>query len=219
MERAFARRFKNVNSFEPVEIDRFLKDGELVEIPGFNLRTIHTPGHCPDEVVYWQEQEKIFFSGDHLLPNITPVTLAQIPTSKEAVRPASLIQYQNSLSKVEPYDIRVTYPSHGGPILDHVSLINSYRASTDRRLLKINNILEKGGVMNPMEIGKVLFPRAWKEQLVPVMSEILGHCDILREGGHVAEEISNGIVQYQYISTPTHLIPAPERVAEAFSSH
>ncbi|MBL4867099.1 MAG: MBL fold metallo-hydrolase [Pseudomonadales bacterium] len=213
MDRAFSGRYDKVKSFQPVEIDHLLKDDELVEISGFNLRTVHTPGHCPDEVIYWQEEERVIFSGDHLLPHITPVTLAQIPVSKEAVRPQSLIQYQASLTKVEPYPARVTYPSHGGPITDHLALINSYRGATDRRLLKISRILEEGGLMNPMEVGKSLFPRAWKDQLVPVMSEILGHCDLLQEDGHVAEEVSNGVIQYRYISTPTHLIPAPEAAA------
>ena len=202
VEKSLAKREAVANSYTPMEPHRLLKDGEIVDIPGFNLETIHTPGHCPDEVVYWQAEHKIFFSGDHLLPNITPVCLAQIPRGKEAERPRSLMEYQASLKKVEPYPAHVTYPSHGAPIDDHLELINSYALSTDRRLLKISRILEKARVMNPMEIAKELFPKAWESQMVPVMSEVLGHCDILEDAGHIEEKERKGLVEYHYISTP-----------------
>ncbi|MBV1930113.1 MAG: MBL fold metallo-hydrolase [Porticoccaceae bacterium] len=201
VDKALARRAGFASTYEAMEPTHLLKDGEQIDIPGFNLETVHTPGHCPDEVIYWQAESKVIFSGDHLLPHITPVCLLQIPYGEEA-RPPSLIQYQASLAKVAPYPARVTYPSHGEPILDHCDLINSYNLSTDRRLLKISRILEKGGWMNPMEIAKELFPKAWQEQMVPVMSEILGHCDILEAGGHVAMEEKAGLIRYRYISTP-----------------
>ena len=56
--------------------------------------------------------------------------------------------------------------------------------------------------MTPMEVGKELFPKAWKEQIVPVMSEIIGHCDILEDEGHLAATESNGVIEYHYRSTP-----------------
>ena len=203
VKKALARRESIADRYHAMEPHHLLKDDEVVEIPGFNLKTIHTPGHCPDEVVYWQEEEKVFFSGDHLLPNITPVCLAQIARTKDGERPRALVEYQASLAKVEPYPARVTYPSHGAPIDDHRELIKSYGLSTDRRMLKISRILEKSGAMNPMELGKELFPKAWEEQMVPVMSEILGHCDLLEQAGHITTEERNGIMEYHYISTPS----------------
>ncbi|RLA52990.1 MAG: hypothetical protein DRR42_06110 [Gammaproteobacteria bacterium] len=202
VDKALARRAGFAKTFQPMEPTHLLKDGEKIKIPGFDLETIHTPGHCPDEVIYWQAETQVIFSGDHLLPHITPVCLAQIPRSKDQPRPCSLMEYQASLSKVEPYPARVTYPSHGEPILDHRELIKSYNLSTDRRLLKISRILEKNDWMNPMEIGKELFPKAWQEQMVPVMSEILGHCDILEDGGYVAVVERDGVIHYRFLSTP-----------------
>lgn len=202
VDQSLARRATYAKTFEAMEPTHLLKDGEQIKIPGFNLDTIHTPGHCPDEVIYWQEETRVIFAGDHLLPHITPVCLVQMPREKTGQRPCSLIQYQASLAKVEPYPARVTYPSHGEPITDHLELIKSYNLSTDRRLLKISRILENSGWMTPMELAKELFPKAWQEQLVPVMSEILGHCDILELDGHVAMEEQAGVIHYRYISTP-----------------
>ncbi|HAD10263.1 MAG TPA: hypothetical protein DCF62_12340 [Porticoccaceae bacterium] len=202
VERALARRAGFAATYDPMEPTHLLKDGERIDIPGFNLETVHTPGHCPDEVVYWQPETQVFFSGDHLLPNITPVCLLQIPRGKNEPRPPSLVEYQDSLAKVAPYPAKVTYPSHGEPILDHRDLIESYKLSTDRRLLKISRILEKNHWMTPMEIGKELFPKAWRDQLVPVMSEILGHCDILEASGHAELKEESGRIYYRYISTP-----------------
>jgi glyoxylase-like metal-dependent hydrolase (beta-lactamase superfamily II) len=202
VDQALARRAGFAKTFEAMEPTHLLKDGEHIKIPGFDLQTVHTPGHCPDEVIYWQAETQVIFSGDHLLPHITPVCLVQMPRAKTDPRPCSLIQYQDSLAKVEPFPARVTYPSHGEPILDHRDLINSYNLATDRRLLKISRILENNDWMNPMEIGKELFPKAWREQMVPVMSEILGHCDILEDAGHIAAKEQAGVIKYRYISTP-----------------
>jgi glyoxylase-like metal-dependent hydrolase (beta-lactamase superfamily II) len=203
VDQALARREGFAKTFEAMEPTRLLKDGELINIAGFNLETVHTPGHCPDEVVYWQSEAQVIFAGDHLLPHITPVCLVQLPRNKTDSRPCSLMEYQASLAKVEPYPARVTYPSHGEPILDHRALIKSYNLATDRRLLKISRILEKNGDwMSPMALGKSLFPKAWQEQMVPVMSEILGHCDILEQGGHIAMEEQSGVIKYRYLSTP-----------------
>ena len=201
-DKAISRRAKIADRYHPMEPDHLLKDDEIVAIPGFDLKTIHTPGHCPDEVVYWQEELKVFFSGDHLLPNITPVCLTQMPRKIGDVRPRALSEYQDSLAKVSPYPARVTYPSHGAPITDHLELIKSYGLSTDRRLLKISRILEAGGPMTPMAVGKELFPKAWEEQIVPVMSEIIGHCDILEDKGHLVETEKKGVIEYHYRSMP-----------------
>ncbi len=202
VDAALARRAAVAKSFKPVEPSRLLQDGDVLDIPGFSLEVVHTPGHCPDEVIYWQPEGRVIFSGDHLLPNITPVCLLQIPRSRDEARARSLVEYQQSLAKVAPYPARVTYPSHGPPIDDHRELMASYHLSTDRRLLKISRILQKEEWMSPMDIGKALFPKAWKEQMVPVMSEVLGHCDVLEAGGHAASEDRDGVIHYRYISTP-----------------
>ncbi len=201
-DRAYSYRDYIQKLMTPCEFDHLLCDGETVPIEGFELKAVHTPGHCPEELIFWQEQTRQMFSGDHLLPEITPVCLLDIPESSGIKRTRTLIQYYQSTDKIKPYAATSIYPSHGDVFHDHLELIASYRLSTERRLLKISRILSEHGAMLPLEVGKKLFPKVWQDQLYPVISEIMGHLDMLEEGGHVACEEQEGRLYYTLTSVP-----------------
>ncbi|MDM7202729.1 MAG: MBL fold metallo-hydrolase, partial [Thermodesulfobacteriaceae bacterium] len=44
----------------------FFEDGELIKIGKKILKVIHTPGHSPGSVCFWEEEEGILFTGDTL---------------------------------------------------------------------------------------------------------------------------------------------------------
>jgi glyoxylase-like metal-dependent hydrolase (beta-lactamase superfamily II) len=52
--------------------DVALEDGKTVDFPGWDLRVIWTPGHSPGHVCLYSEDTRLLFSGDHVLPRITP---------------------------------------------------------------------------------------------------------------------------------------------------
>ncbi|WP_246053049.1 MBL fold metallo-hydrolase [Actinocorallia herbida] len=47
-----------------------LRDGAWAPVPGRRLRTIWTPGHSPGHLCFWEEGQRLLFSGDHVLPRI-----------------------------------------------------------------------------------------------------------------------------------------------------
>ena len=53
---------------EPTMIcaDKFLRDGENVNIAGFDIKFILTPGHTPGSGCYYIDDENVLFSGDTL---------------------------------------------------------------------------------------------------------------------------------------------------------
>jgi glyoxylase-like metal-dependent hydrolase (beta-lactamase superfamily II) len=52
--------------------DRLLENGDLADLPGWRLRAVHTPGHTPGHLCFDDEATGLFFSGDHVLPRISP---------------------------------------------------------------------------------------------------------------------------------------------------
>lgn len=56
----------------PAQPDRELADGELVDLPGRRLRVVWTPGHSPGHICLHLEDGDRIFTGDHVLPRITP---------------------------------------------------------------------------------------------------------------------------------------------------
>lgn len=45
-------------------------DGEDVVVGGLTLRVLHTPGHCQGHVVYYCEEHRLLFAGDHLMRGV-----------------------------------------------------------------------------------------------------------------------------------------------------
>ena len=52
--------------------DRFLVDGERPLGPGSPLVALHTPGHTPGHVCFYDSDRNVVLTGDHILPRITP---------------------------------------------------------------------------------------------------------------------------------------------------
>ena len=51
-------------SFEPVEIDHWVGDGDVIEILGRQAEVRHVPGHCPGNVLFYFQEEKLALVGD-----------------------------------------------------------------------------------------------------------------------------------------------------------
>ena len=49
-----------------VKADRFLKDGEVLNLAGAQIQVLHTPGHTKGGACYYIAQEGVLFSGDTL---------------------------------------------------------------------------------------------------------------------------------------------------------
>lgn len=51
--------------------DREMADGERLDVPGWQITAIWTPGHSPGHVCFYDEDRELLLSGDHLLPKIS----------------------------------------------------------------------------------------------------------------------------------------------------
>ncbi|WP_067963798.1 MBL fold metallo-hydrolase [Nocardiopsis trehalosi] len=56
----------------PVAVDRPLADGDTIDLGGRDLRVLWTPGHSPGHVCLHLPDTGRVFTGDHVLPRITP---------------------------------------------------------------------------------------------------------------------------------------------------
>ncbi len=51
---------------ENYKADIYARDGEMLELAGFSVRVLHTPGHTPGGCCYYIPNEAVVFSGDTL---------------------------------------------------------------------------------------------------------------------------------------------------------
>ncbi|MCD8022875.1 MAG: MBL fold metallo-hydrolase, partial [Lachnospiraceae bacterium] len=49
-----------------LEADHYLKDREALELAGFTITVMHTPGHTGGSACYYLPEENLLFSGDTL---------------------------------------------------------------------------------------------------------------------------------------------------------
>ena len=50
--------------FKPVQITRWIEEGDELDLWGRKVSVFHCPGHCPGNVVFWVEEEGICLVGD-----------------------------------------------------------------------------------------------------------------------------------------------------------
>lgn len=186
---------------DPIEVDEIVADGDRLEVGDWTLEVIETPGHCEGHVVYYERDTKTLFSGDHLLTDISPVPLLSFPKQPGEPRHKSLVNFFQSLARVEALDCAITFPAHGDAIHDHRALIAGYRLHHERRFLQFQRLLAEGP-KTPYEIACSIFPRAVETQVVLVMSEVIGHIDVLEERGLVAVEREGGVERVRRVERP-----------------
>jgi glyoxylase-like metal-dependent hydrolase (beta-lactamase superfamily II) len=104
-------------------------DGEVVEGDGVTLVAVHTPGHASDHLCYYLPEEKALFTGDVVLGGSTSV----IPAGD-----GDLLDYMNSLRRLQGLDVRRIYPAHGPVIEDGPGRIAEY---VQHRLLRERQVL------------------------------------------------------------------------------
>lgn len=89
-----------------VKVNRYLKDGEEIELAGIKFKTIATPGHTVGSCCFYVEEAGFLLAGDTLFQE--SVGRSDLPTGSGATLGRSI---QEKLL-VLPEDTRV-YPGHG----------------------------------------------------------------------------------------------------------
>ncbi len=173
-----------VQFIEPVKMDRPLKDGEIIPFDNFSLKVLHLPGHSPFCTCYYDTEGRFMLSGDHLIKHISSNPIIQKRDEKTGERPSALATYLESFKKTRKLKIDLILPGHGSPIKNHKKLIDQRFKLHQDRMDEILGILEKGP-LTPYGIGDVLFPGSMKDHEFLILSEVIGHLDLLKKEGKV----------------------------------
>ena len=162
----------------------FLDDGDSILFKSMSWKTIHCPGHSPGLICFHWPEKKILFTGDHLLKDITPNPILNVPEYRPPFRYPSLKDYLNSLEKIERLDLSLLLPAHGEEIHDVKALIQKIFIHHKERMDRILFSLSKKE-KTPFQIAMDLFPGVSPFEVFLGISEAVGHLDILKEKGIV----------------------------------
>jgi hydroxyacylglutathione hydrolase len=166
---------------------RVLRFGALPDGPvaagDVQLLPVHTPGHSPDHLCFFDEASGDLFCGDLVRIGGTIV----IP----ATRGGNLRQYLDSLRLVRDLGPRRLLPGHG-PIIDRPAvIIEDYLKHRERREAQIVEAL-RGGAATPAAIAATVYGRLPPTIVPAAIESVLAHLIKLEEEGRATKEEVDG---------------------------
>jgi ribonuclease/clavin/mitogillin len=158
----------------PIADEAVIKAGDGV------LWAIHTPGHAPDHLCFFEPRSSTLFCGDLLVNNGT----VMIPVSTGG----NLTHYLQSLKRILELQPRRALAGHGDPIENPGALIRAYIGHRLMREQQILDVLGKG----PTTVDDVV-RRVYQQGLPPELEaaaaeNVLAHLLKLRGEGRARDD-------------------------------
>jgi glyoxylase-like metal-dependent hydrolase (beta-lactamase superfamily II) len=143
---AFAKRDKDDSGIVP---DRLVADGDTIEGTEFGLDVLHTPGHAPNHLCFFLEEERMLFTGDTVLEGTWSVV--------NPARGGDMAQYFASLERLKKLRLRWLAPGHGDAIIEPKVRIDEYLKHRKQRERQIFQQLQKHGEARVKDLVAALY--------------------------------------------------------------
>lgn len=180
--------------FERPVPTRYVRDGEPVRLAGREMLVVYSPGHTLDHICLHDAEEGVLFSGDHVLPTITP-HISGLGSGRD---PLDL--FDEALARVGGMDgVELVLPAHGHPFTDLRGRTDAIRAHHRERLLRLRSLSQDIGPATVDELSHHLFrPAHWGRM---AESETYAHLEHLRLAG-LAERRGEGSTLVYELAAP-----------------
>lgn len=177
-------------SYPDIHPTELVSGGETVSSALGPLDVVWTPGHSPGHVCLHQKERRLFFSGDHILPGITP-NIAWVDGRD------TLGDYLASLRQIETLPIDLVLPAHGLPFSGHREwIIGTLRHHRDR-CREIRRLLAEQ-TQTAHEIARLV----WKRETDPLhhffaAMEAMAHLEHMYRRGEVSFHLGAGAREWE----------------------
>jgi glyoxylase-like metal-dependent hydrolase (beta-lactamase superfamily II) len=171
--------------------DRLVEDGDRLDLGnGRELEVIHTPGHESAHICLRDSLTGILFSGDHVLPRISPVIMWDEGLGDP------LGDYLGSLRRMLGMGIGLTYPAHGTIIARGDDRMRQLVLHHDRRLLDMIDLVRVGDTTAWEVMVKSFRPNLGPIDTRLAFLETVSHLEHLRMQGRVHSREQDGVFHY-----------------------
>lgn len=139
--------------------DRLIEDGQRLQLPGWDLRAVWTPGHSPGHLCFVEPERQLMLTGDTVLPRITP-NISVHP--QQGADP--LADFLDSLSRLTGFDVDEVLPAHEFRFTGLRARIAALIGHHEERLREIEALLAKDPGLTCWELTTRLpWSRPWEE--------------------------------------------------------
>jgi len=196
-------KFNPALKFAPIGGVRYthMRDGDILNVGGYNLQCLHTPGHSPGHMCLWDEAHGVLFTGDHVLFDITP-NITAWPNVDD-----SLGDYLESLRMVQKLPVKTALPAHRKSG-DFHSRVDSLLEHHDSRLAEVENIIISHPGLTAYEIAGRM---RWKiraadwdtfpaSQKIFAVGECLSHINYLCIRGKLSRQTDGKVYRFYKVN-------------------
>jgi len=163
-------------SRDGLEVDTEISEGFTIEATEFRLRAIHTPGHASNHLCYLLEEERLLFSGDHIMQGSTVVI---------APPDGDMAAYLESLDRVRSMRLRFIAPGHGHLIDEPKAVIDDYVSHRLEREQQVLGSVHDGDRTIEQIVAR-LYPDLIEELVPRAKQTVHAHLRKLANEGRVA---------------------------------
>lgn len=172
--------------------DQVVDDGDRLPIErDRRFEVMHTPGHEPAHICLRDSRTGVLFSGDHILPRITPFV------GYDELFEDALGDFLESLARIERLQIGLTYPAHGAVVEHGSARAEQLLAHHQRRLNDMLDVIDPTGSSAWEVMEKVFRPNLGPMEQRLALRETIAHLEHLRLKGNLAALDSNGTLRYR----------------------
>lgn len=183
------------NSWKPPSPTTRLRDGDVIKLAGREMFAVHTPGHTLDHLCIHDPEAGLLFSGDHVLPTITP-HIAGIGAGRDP-----LTAFFASLDRVAALpDVQTVLPAHGREFTDLPGRTESIKRHHHERMQKLFDASKEAGPTKVSEFSKHLFRKERWGHMAD--SETYAHLEHLRLAGLAERHEEHGEAIYEVTGVP-----------------
>ncbi len=194
------------NSVNSPDGHRFqiLGEGDDLNIGNHSFKCVFTPGHSRGHTCLYEPSQKIIFSGDHILEDITPAIFLWPGEDRDP-----LAEYLKSLDKVFGLDVSYVLPGHRSPFQKHRKRIKELKQHHQDRENEITSVMNAKG-KHAFEIASKVtwnIPRPWDEFALELkwmaLAETLAHLNHLAGKKEVHWKYGTDNICYYYLPQTT----------------
>ncbi|MDY6825269.1 MAG: MBL fold metallo-hydrolase [Thermodesulfobacteriota bacterium] len=183
---------------EKCNVNTVIREGDRLAMGNYGFQVLETPGHTVDAICLFDKFSGILFSGDHVLPHITPNAFVMLEEGASLPIRMSQREFYDSLERVRALCPTVVFPAHGRPIDDLESVVHMYRRNFEKREAAIAEIITEGRD-TVYAIARKLFPNMDRSRLpleiFLAVSEVYTHLQVLEDKGAVKTEQKGNLLR------------------------
>jgi glyoxylase-like metal-dependent hydrolase (beta-lactamase superfamily II) len=178
---------------------RWINDGDRIGIGDRSLVALATPGHTRGHMSFEDLDRRLLFSGDHVLPHITP------SIGFESQRSATALgDFLSSLARVRNLSVDVVLPAHGEVFTDLSGRVDELLAHHEGRLLECLEAIPSAGA-TAFEVAQRI---TWTRRRTPyeilrlpdrvlAIWETGAHLELLESQGRLVLDDVDGVASYR----------------------